>query len=160
MNICKTNNTYVSLMELYLMLCIQFEFNLNDAEVEEEILATICHLLCNDQNVVFWGGGNLPLHLRLWKLCMKCVSSNDIYFCKRRLWNSFAPNFMSLNDIFVWLWMNPETSLCETYVILGWFLYKNDPILLSMLQNVNRHYKRSWWNHKYANLLLLFMLLT
>ena len=45
---------------------------------------------------------------------------------------------MSLYDIFVWLWINPETSLCETYVILGPFLHKNDPILLSMLQNVNK----------------------
>ena len=49
----------------------------------------------------------------------------------------FCTDFMSLADIFVWLWMNPETSLCETYAILGWFLHKNDPISLSMLQNVN-----------------------
>ena len=34
----------------------------------------------------------------------------------------------------------PETSLCETYIILGRFLHKHDPILLSILQNV-RHYK-------------------
>ena len=53
----------MSLMNLYLMLCIQYEFNLSDAEVEEEILATICQLLCNGQDLVFWGGGNLPLHL-------------------------------------------------------------------------------------------------
>ena len=47
----------------------------------------------------------------------------------------FTPNFMSLGDIFVWLWMNPGTSLCETYVILGRFPHKkNDPVLLSMLQ--------------------------
>ena len=52
-------------MDLYLMLCIQFEFNLSGADVEEEILATICHLLCNGhQYLVFWGGGNIPLHLR------------------------------------------------------------------------------------------------
>ena len=38
---------------------------------------------------------------------------------------------------YIWPWMNPETSLCETYVILGWFLHKTDPISLSMLQNVN-----------------------
>ena len=63
-NICKTNYTYMSLMDLYLMLCVQFDFILSDAEVEEEILATICHLLCNGQNLVFWGGGNLPLQLR------------------------------------------------------------------------------------------------
>ena len=65
MNICKTNYTYMSLMKLCLMLCIQFEFNLNDTNVEEMMLPTICRLLCNGQNMVFCGGGNLPLHLRL-----------------------------------------------------------------------------------------------
>ena len=44
---------------------------------------------------------------------------------------------MSLDDIFVWPWINPETTPGETYVILGRFLHKNDPILLIMLQNVN-----------------------
>ena len=34
--------------------------------------------------------------------------------------------------------MNPETSLCEAYIILGRFPHKNDPILLSMIQNVNK----------------------
>ena len=29
----------MSLMNLYIMLCFQFEFNLSDAEVKEEILA-------------------------------------------------------------------------------------------------------------------------
>ena len=53
MNICKTNYTYMSLMDLYLRLCIQFEYNLSDTEVEEEILATICDFLCNGQNLVF-----------------------------------------------------------------------------------------------------------
>ena len=53
----------MSLMDLYLMLCIQFEFNLSDAEVEKEILPTICHLLGNGQNCVYWGGGNLPISL-------------------------------------------------------------------------------------------------
>ena len=54
-------------MYLYRMLCIQFEFNLSDAEVEEEILAIICHHLCNGQNLVFWGRGDLPLHFKILK---------------------------------------------------------------------------------------------
>ena len=44
---------------------------------------------------------------------------------------------MSLNDIFVWLWLNHGTSPCETYAILGRFLHKNKPILLSMPQIIN-----------------------
>ena len=40
----------------------------------------------------------------------------------------FVTNFMSLDDIFVWLWIDPETSLCETYVILVRYLHKNDTI--------------------------------
>ena len=36
----------------------------------------------------------------------------------------FVPNFMCLDDIFVWLWINPETSLCEAYAILGRFPHK------------------------------------
>ena len=52
-------------MNLYLLLCIQFEFNLSDAEVEEEILATICHLRCNGQNLVLWVGVTFPLHRKI-----------------------------------------------------------------------------------------------
>ena len=41
---------------------------------------------------------------------------------------------MILDNTFVWLWMYPEMSHCQTYVILGRFLHRNDPILQSMLQ--------------------------
>ena len=59
-NICKTNYTYMSLMDLNLILCIQFILNLSGVEVEVEILATICHLLYNSQNSLFWGGVAFP----------------------------------------------------------------------------------------------------
>ena len=42
----------MSLMDLNLMLSIRFVFNLSGAEVEEEILATQCHLLGSGQNLV------------------------------------------------------------------------------------------------------------
>ena len=45
----------MSLIDLNRMLCIPFEFKLSDAEVEEEILATMCYLVCNVHNLVFLG---------------------------------------------------------------------------------------------------------
>ena len=56
------------------------------------------HMPSYGQNVVFWGGGNLPLHLRFWKLCMKWLSNNDIYISLlEEAIGQFVPNFMSLN---------------------------------------------------------------
>ena len=111
--ICKTNYTYMSLMDLFLRFCVHFMFNLSGAAVEKEILPTICHLLCNGQKLVFWGGGNLPLHFRFWSLCVKWLSNNCIYFCERGPSDSFVPNFVIFDDTFVWLRMNPEKSLCK-----------------------------------------------
>ena len=67
---------------------------------------------------------------------------------------------MNLDEIFVWLWMNPETSLCETYVILDRLLHKSDPIYQICSKMSIRHDKRSWWNHEYVIWLLLFVLPT
>ena len=61
--------------------------------------------------------------------------------------------------MFVWPWINSETYLCETYVILGRFLHKNDPIYQKCSKMSIRHHKCSWWNHEYVILLLVFMLL-
>ena len=150
MNIWKNNYTYMSLMNLYLMLCNQFEFNLSDAEVEGEILATICNLLCNGRNLVFWGGGNLTLHLRFWKLCMKWLPTMIHISVIEGYVESLVPNLVTLNDIFVHLGVNPRTSLCKIDVIFPISSYKIVQIYQVSSKMWVRYYKYRWQKHSYV----------
>ena len=90
------------------------------------IATRFCPLQVENCTCMFIGGGNLPLHLRFWRLCMKwsIVKHNDIYFCERMPWDSFVLNFVILNDIFVQLGINHGTSLCKIDVIFPHFIIK------------------------------------
>ena len=71
-----------------------FAFNLNSIWVMQKLKRRYWrYLLCNGQNLVFWGGGNLPLHFRFWSLCVKWLSNNNIYFSERGPSDTFVPNF-------------------------------------------------------------------